>query len=658
MKINKRVLSLIMFLIVIILTIPAFATEELDSISFDQKDYYKLRKELYSNSQSKPMKLTFKSPPSVEKYLIQEALNYNSSIDVTSYNILVSDIKTVFLKVVEEPQMFFIDPTKIRFYKTTDADTGLEYVTKILFVYTMDETEIQAANAVIDGVVNDYLAGIKTEWNDLEKIVYTKDYLCRNCSYATNIITSSHTLYGALVDKLPVCDGYAKAFNYLISKVGISTLFVTSDEMEHAWSMVNLDGTYYHVDITWDDDDDGMGRTQYKFFLVSDAGMQDSTRQHHDWVVPGNQVASDTKYDKAFWGTVKNYLVYNNNLWHYLSATTQTKELTFYKSNLRTSGFDIKSTPITTDFILYAAGMTSDGKYLYYTTQNFIYRIDFNIENPTRIYTLPSSPLRVLYSIEYMDGKYYYDAIDVIDGKTSYATRTTYELEYRPITKITLDKSNVELELGVEESCALNASITPTNTTEDTTIVWSSSDESVATVDQTGKVTAVKEGNVVISATASNKMVAQCNVEVIPKLIYTTLKEEVIDDALVLSFSDKVLLSDTINAEQFPILDRGYTINVTDMNGNKKTDAQYIGSYNEISILNKNNEVIRKYTVIVNGDITGDGKVKLYDAFQILKGTLYSKNLSVIDKLIRDYNLDGRVAIYDAFRFIRKAILS
>lgn len=74
-----------------------------------------------------------------------------------------------------------------------------------------------------------------------------------------------------------------------------------------------------------------------------------------------------------------------------------------------------------------------------------------------------------------------------------------------------INASSVEINenissMKVGESIKLTVTIVPEKT-EDTSIIWSSSDEDIATVSSTGKVVALKEGMVNITATTSNEKI-------------------------------------------------------------------------------------------------------------------------------------------------------
>lgn len=94
-----------------------------------------------------------------------------------------------------------------------------------------------------------------------------------------------------------------------------------------------------------------------------------------------------------------------------------------------------------------------------------------------------------------------------LDGdKTATFTLTVKEAA----TSVTLNKTAIELSVGASET--LTATIAPSGA--DDAVEWTTSDESVATVDENGKVTAVKAGTATITVTTKNGKTAMCTVTV------------------------------------------------------------------------------------------------------------------------------------------------
>jgi len=81
-----------------------------------------------------------------------------------------------------------------------------------------------------------------------------------------------------------------------------------------------------------------------------------------------------------------------------------------------------------------------------------------------------------------------------------------------PVTGVTLDQTQLELEAG--ESETLTATVAP-DTATDQAVTWSSSNKDVATVNDKGEVTAVKEGTATITVTTKDgSKKAECKVTV------------------------------------------------------------------------------------------------------------------------------------------------
>ena len=96
------------------------------------------------------------------------------------------------------------------------------------------------------------------------------------------------------------------------------------------------------------------------------------------------------------------------------------------------------------------------------------------------------------------------------DGEFSASCEITVEKKEVPVTGIALEQSSLLLPVG--NTYTLRAHVQPSNAT-DQNIQWGSSNGGVATVDQTGKVTAVAAGTADIIATLAGKF-ARCTVQV------------------------------------------------------------------------------------------------------------------------------------------------
>ncbi len=94
-------------------------------------------------------------------------------------------------------------------------------------------------------------------------------------------------------------------------------------------------------------------------------------------------------------------------------------------------------------------------------------------------------------------------------------------IQSNPITSIALNKTSTTIQVNNTET--LTATISPSNTTDDKTITWTSSNTTIATVNSSGKITGVSEGSCTITAKTSNGKTATCKVTVtkqIPNVNY------------------------------------------------------------------------------------------------------------------------------------------
>lgn len=80
---------------------------------------------------------------------------------------------------------------------------------------------------------------------ELQKALALHDWLVINCQYDVTVSRpNAHTAYGAIVEGYAVCDGYAKAYNDLLGRVGVTATIVEGrkplhlgdNPQPHAWS--------------------------------------------------------------------------------------------------------------------------------------------------------------------------------------------------------------------------------------------------------------------------------------------------------------------------------------------------------------------------------------------------------------------------------------
>ena len=139
--------------------------------------------------------------------------------------------------------------------------------------------EIDQAISQIEQMKNQILQN-KTG-NTYEDIKMVHDYLIDTIDYESTLSKENiYNIYGALVNRECVCEGYARAFKYLLDELDIPCVMVigtgTNSQGEtenHAWNYVQLSGNWYAVDTTWDDPVIIGGGTaseesKYKYFLV------------------------------------------------------------------------------------------------------------------------------------------------------------------------------------------------------------------------------------------------------------------------------------------------------------------------------------------------------------------------------------------------------
>lgn len=168
----------------------------------------------------------------------------------------------------DKPEIFYIDVRKMYLYtKTITSGSNTRYENSIGNInenYFADgfTSEEQVRNAVdnVENAKNQILATVNGN-SIYDAILKIHDWLVDNVEYDTTLNrTNTHNVYGTLIERNVVCEGYARTFKYLLDSANIPCVLVTGTGTDqdgktenHAWNYVKIDNRWYAVDVTWDD---------------------------------------------------------------------------------------------------------------------------------------------------------------------------------------------------------------------------------------------------------------------------------------------------------------------------------------------------------------------------------------------------------------------
>lgn len=229
-------------------------------------------------------------------------------ISFTDAQLSMTQIARVFEAFyLDNPDLFFIDRTYT--LEGREAANAQVYDT-LLLRYTMNAAQRTTAIEAMTAATNNILKNRPITDDEYLIELYLHNALLTLCTYdetATESATkhpNAYTAYGALVEGKAVCEGYAKAMQWLLTSVSISTTVIRGYSVEnqtgHMWNLVRINEHYYYLDPTWNDGDKGH---QYSYFNITSRDLQ-RTHIIDSGSIPSIDCTADTD----------NYFVRNNSV--------------------------------------------------------------------------------------------------------------------------------------------------------------------------------------------------------------------------------------------------------------------------------------------------------------------------------------------------------
>ena len=179
---------------------------------------------------------------------------------------------TDFQSIVKISDAIRYDHPELFWYSTLSL-CGSE----IQLTYGASAEESEVLQKQIDEAAQAYLKGITDEMSAYDVAIRLYGRLIAMVDYDSialeeqraeggvdqHSIDYLRTICGVFLRKSAVCEGYARAIQYLLQKCGIECAEVAGHVWQdrgkaggggaHAWNILKIDGDYYYLDVTWDD---------------------------------------------------------------------------------------------------------------------------------------------------------------------------------------------------------------------------------------------------------------------------------------------------------------------------------------------------------------------------------------------------------------------
>lgn len=197
-----------------------------------------------------------------------------------------SVLDVVFACVMNDhPELFYTDGYQYTEYTIGGTVTGLTFSGK----YSMTDAEAEQAKLMIEQRLAECFQQVPLNEDEYSTVRYLYEWLIDHTEY-DRTAENNQNICSVFLQGRSVCQGYAKAMQYMLQKAGIQCVLVTgfTNGERHGWDLVRVNGEYYYLDPTWGDASYASGGTEsaldgfvppinYDYFLVT---TDEITRTH------------------------------------------------------------------------------------------------------------------------------------------------------------------------------------------------------------------------------------------------------------------------------------------------------------------------------------------------------------------------------------------
>lgn len=234
----------------------------------------------------------------------------SETIQVSNYKFNEETLNKIFRMILKDhPEIFWLEGS----YSYTICQA-----TGVIWSFSPDyRMNIERRNQMRKEIVESekyFLDGIRFTMTPYEKALRLYENIPRLVTYDHEATVGEKkekrkkktddcsTIYGALVLHKAVCGGYAKAYQYLLSKCGISSIVLDGNTGtgRHSWNLISLEKEWFHVDVTWGDRIKSFsnGYISYAWFCLTDREVLLTRTWDRELPLPSCSLNSQNYYVK------------------------------------------------------------------------------------------------------------------------------------------------------------------------------------------------------------------------------------------------------------------------------------------------------------------------------------------------------------------------
>ncbi len=197
-----------------------------------------------------------------------------------------SVLDLVFACVMNDhPEFFYVEGYQYTEYTTNNIVTNITFSG----TFSMTKQEVVQTQVLIEQNLEECFREVPLNEDEYSTVKFLYEWLIDHTEYDKNA-ANNQNICSVFLEGRSVCQGYAKAMQYMLQKAQIQCLIVAgfTNGERHGWNLVRVNDEYYYLDPTWGDasytsnnSEDGLDEfvpsINYDYFLVT---TDEITRTH------------------------------------------------------------------------------------------------------------------------------------------------------------------------------------------------------------------------------------------------------------------------------------------------------------------------------------------------------------------------------------------